>query len=112
MNRDDAIAIAEDFVRWKYGIVPPINSVSRFNLKSRRGKSILVATLWERDRATGLFYESSTVSDAATPLASANAEYWVAAFQMPWDAAEQGLPETLHVGIDELGEHVSQIKWT
>jgi hypothetical protein len=112
MNRNDAIGAAEHFVKWKYGFVPPILSVSKFELKSYRGKPIVFATVWERNSATGEFYEAKTVSEVAIPHASPNREYWLIAFQMPWDAAERLLPETLHVGIDESGEHVSQVEWT
>jgi hypothetical protein len=106
MTKDEVVSHAQTFVRSKYLVVPPVVSVQHFAARQVGSRQRLYAESWIRfDASTEMRYSVSLFDIADIPSSEVEAVEgkWLVAFFMSWDSDAAGMPQTLHVLVDDQG---------
>jgi hypothetical protein len=94
MTRDEIVKIATGWVRERYPIVPPVAAVSHF---TDEGAQTFHTPPGRGPFTFGLSYDDHPELPRPTELIGK----WVVSFFCSWDTDEAGMPETLHVYVDD-----------
>jgi hypothetical protein len=107
MTKDEAVSHAQTFVRSKYRVVPPVVSVLHPTIRQVGSRQRLHAESWMQFHgSTEMRYSVSLLDVADMPSSDFEAVEgkWLIAFFMSWNTDAAGIPETLHVLVDDQGQ--------
>jgi hypothetical protein len=110
MNKEEAISQAQDFVRGKYPIVPPITGVVHVTKRPRGLEQQLFIESWlYSPNPARIKSSSSTWADHTDSETASFLNKWLIYFYMSWDTDAAGMPQTLGVMVDDFGSEVTQM---
>jgi hypothetical protein len=117
MTKDEAVSLAQAFVKYKYPLVPPVTGVYHTTERQVGYRRRLYIETWmrfggstEMRRSVSLLdRDDVTSADALANVAGAVAENWLVFFFMSWDTDAAGMPQTLYVGVDDCDGSVIQL---
>jgi hypothetical protein len=109
MTKDEAVSHAQAFVRSKFPIVPPVVLVQHSRVRKLGARQRLWIEGWMRFGASTEMRHSVSLLDIEDVQVHESVEgKWLVIFFMSWDTDAAGMPETLHVLVDDQGS-VTQV---
>lgn len=110
MNKEEAISQAQDFVRSKYPIVPPITGVFHATERPLESEQRLFIESWLYSPGPArIISSSSTWADQRDSETASFLNKWLIYFYMSWDTDAAGMSQTLGVVVDDFGSGVTQL---
>lgn len=110
MNQEEAISQAQDFVRSKYPIVPPITGVVHVTERPLGLEQRLFVESWLYSTDSARMISSSrTWADHRDSETTNYLNKWLIYFYMSWDTDTAGMPQTLGVMVDDSGSDKTRI---